>query len=145
MSDALNAEGFSGPPCRKERQGADAAVEVEHPVGFANAEPGERKAVEHLRGIHLQEGFGAERKAEVKELRFDARRTGEHAGRAGRKGQDGAPRRFMQVEKKRSESDRREGGDELLLHRIEISRKPSHDEHGHPFARSRRFAQNQGS
>lgn len=62
VGNALNAECFSGPPCGEKRQGADAAVEVEHPVVFGNSESVERKAVEHrrLRGIHLQKGFGAD-------------------------------------------------------------------------------------
>lgn len=80
--NALNAECFSGPPCGEKRQGADAAVEVEHPVAFGNSELVERKAVEHrrLRGIHLQEGFGAERKGKAEKIRFNAGFSKEHAG-----------------------------------------------------------------
>ena len=51
----------------------------------------------------------------------------------------------MEVEEQRGESDGRERVDELLFQRSKISRKPSHDEYGHPFSRSRGFAQNQGS
>lgn len=51
----------------------------------------------------------------------------------------------MEVEEQRGESDGRERFNELLFQRSKISRKPSHDEYGHPFSRSRGFAQNQGS